>query len=281
MPVLLLMLVGLLFYSLATGAAGEAVRFIFSFTRITAHGVLEAMGHAFFTLSLGMGVMATYGSYVSRDVDLGKVALTVTILDTAIAFTACLILYPMIFAYDLPIAESIGIIFTTLPFVFQQIPLGDAMAAVFFLMVAFAALTSTISLLEVVVAFGVDELGLRRRTAALSATFVIFLFGVPSALCNGAVGWLSRFRLLSKGEVQLNWLDSFDYLVTNWMLPLGGLLIALFVGWVLPRAAREDEFGAGERTRRYVDYRMWSFVIQYISPLAVLIVMLYKVGLFG
>ena len=281
MPVLLLMMVGLLVYSLVTGAAAKAFGFLFNFTDITAHGVLEAMGHAFFTLSLGMGTMVTYGSYISRDVDLGKVALTVTVLDTLVAMVACMILYPIIFAYDLQITESIGIIFTTLPFVFQQIPLGEVVAPLFFFLMAFAALTSTISLLEVVVSYGVDEWGMDRRRVAIMATVAIFLCGVPAALCNGGVQWISEITIFSKGGQELNWLDSFDYLASNWLLPIGGLLIALFAGWALKTQDKEEEFEAGEEVRRFVDFRLWSFLIRYVSPVAVLIVLLYKIGVLG
>ena len=281
MPVLLLMMVGLLVYSLVTGAAAKAFGFLFNFTDITAHGVLEAMGHAFFTLSLGMGTMVTYGSYISRDVDLGKVALTVTVLDTLVAMVACMILYPIIFAYDLQITESIGIIFTTLPFVFQQIPLGEVVAPLFFFLMAFAALTSTISLLEVVVSYGVDEWGMERRRVAMLATVAIFLCGVPAALCNGGVRWISEITIFSKGGQELNWLDSFDYLASNWLLPIGGLLIALFAGWALKTQDKEEEFEAGEEVRRFVDFRLWSFLIRYVSPVAVLIVLLYKIGVLG
>lgn len=281
MPVLLAMLLALLAYSLVTGDAGSAVSFLFSFTDISVHGVLEAMGHAFFTLSLGMGAMATYGSYISKDVDLGKVALTVSLLDTAIAFVACMTLYPIIFAFDLPITESIGIIFTTLPFVFQQMPMGEIVAPFFFCLVAFAALTSTISLLEVVVAYAVDEVGLSRRLAAVSTTGIIFLFGVPSALSNGAVKWISEITIFTKGDKPLNWLDSFDYLATNWMLPAGGMLIAVFVGWVMRREDKEEEFQTGRDVRRYLDFRLWNFIIRFVSPVAVLIVLLFKVGVFG
>ncbi|MFH1570776.1 MAG: sodium-dependent transporter [Gemmatimonadota bacterium] len=282
MPILAVLVVLLMGYSMAVGDSRRALAFLFNFSSpITAHGVLEALGHAFFTLSVGMGVMVTYGSYLSRDQDIGKVAFTVTLMDTVIALAACLMLYPIIFAYDVPIAESIGIIFTTLPFVFQQMPFGSVMAPLFFLLVAFAALSSTISLLEVVVTYAVDEWGRRRQQAAVVAAAVIFLFGVPSALCLGAWPWLSRLTLLSKGGTALGWFDSFDYLATNWLLPLGGLAIAVFAGWSMTEADRESEFETGEDTRRVLDYRLWRFVIRYVSPVAVFVVLLYKVGVVG
>jgi len=282
MPILAGLVVLMMCYSLAVGDTARALTFLFSVgSGISGHGVLEALGHAFFTLSVGMGVMVTYGSYLAKDQDIGKVALTVTVMDTVIALVACLMLYPIIFAYDVPIQESIGIIFTTLPFVFQQMPFGSVMAPLFFLLVSFAALSSTISLLEVVVTYVVDEWGLERPRGAATAAAFIFLFGIPSALCFGAWSWLSEVTLLWKGEQDLNWFDSFDYLATNWLLPLGGLSIALFAGWAMTEADRKSEFETGEDTRRVFDYLFWRFAIRYVSPVAVFVVLLYKIGLVG
>lgn len=282
MPILVVLLVSLAVYAMIVGDAAAAIDFLFSASApLTGHGVLEALGHAFFTLSLGMAVMVTYGSYLQRDQDIGKVALTVTVVDTLVALTACMLLYPIVFAYDLPIAESIGIIFTAMPFVFQQMPGGPVVAPLFFALIAFAALSSTISLLEVVVTFAKDELGWDRRKAATWSALTVFLFGVPSALCNGAVGWLSEIRIFSKGREQLNWLDSFDYLASNWLLPIGGMAIALFAGWALAPEARREEYGAGEDSARIVDYRLWSFAVRFVAPVAVLVVLLFKVGVIG
>lgn len=282
MPILAVLVVLLMCYSMVVGDTLRALTFLFSFgSGITAHGVLEALGHAFFTLSVGMGVMVTYGSYLAKDQDIGKVALIVTLMDTLIALAACMVLYPIIFAYDVPIQESIGIIFTTLPFVFQQMPFGAVMAPLFFLLVAFAALSSTISLLEVVVTYVVDEWGLQRPRAAATAAAVIFVFGIPSALCLGAWEWLSGVALLWKGDEDLNWFNSFDYLATNWLLPLGGLAIALFAGWGMTESDRQNEFETGEDTRRVLDYRLWRFAIRYVSPVAVFVVLLYKIGVVG
>lgn len=282
MPVLAVLVVLLMCYSMVVGDTARALTFLFSFgSGITAHGVLEALGHAFFTLSVGMGVMVTYGSYLGKDQDVGKVALTVTVMDTVIALVACMMLYPIIFAYDVPIQESIGIIFTTLPFVFQQMPFGSVMAPLFFLLVAFAALSSTISLLEVVVTYVVDEWGLERPRGAAIVAAIIFVFGIPSALCFGAWSWLSEATLLWKGDQDLNWFDSFDYLATNWLLPLGGLAIALFAGWAMTESDRQNEFETGEDTRRVLDYQLWRFSIRYVTPVAVLIVLLFKIGVLG
>ena len=278
MPILLAMILILLVYSLSTGAANKAIYFLFrpNFHELTGHGILEALGHAFFTLSLGMGAMLTYGSYLGRGANIVRSSIAITVLDTLIAIMACLVMYPIVFMENISVEEfqSIGLIFISLPTIFAKLPGGSIIGVMFFVLVAFAALSSTISVLEVVVATAVDQLKWNRRLATLLSALVIFLFGIPSALSNGAVGWISRIRLLPKGDVWLNWLDSFDYLVSNWMLPLGGLLIALFVGWGLTRSERVGEF----LTHQARIYGIWEIVLKYIAPVLVLIVLLNKIG---
>lgn len=279
-PLLFAILLVLMVYSLTTGAGKKAIAFIFNFSSpISTHGMLEALGHAFFTLSLGMGAMLTYGSYLRKDTDIGKAAFTVTVLDTLVALVACLVMYPIIFANpDLQITESIGIIFTTLPYIFQSIPLGNIFSPLFFALMAFAALTSTISLLEVVVSYTVDELKWQRHRSVIVVSFVIFLFGIPSALSYGAVDWISSITLLSKGDAALNWFDSFDYLASNWLLPIGGMLIAFFAGWIMKVELKKAEILQGEGFK-LINYGVWNFLIKFVSPVAVLLVLLYKIGI--
>jgi NSS family neurotransmitter:Na+ symporter len=278
MPLLFLMILTLMIYSLSTGAAKQALQFMFrpNFSELTPHGIMEALGHAFFTLSLGMGVMLTYGSYMGRKDNIVISAFAVTFFDTLIAIMACLVMYPIIFMENLTPEElkSIGIIFTTIPTILAKLPGGSFIGVLFFLLVAFAALTSTISLLEVVVACAVDQLNWKRTKSTLLAGSAIFLFGVPSALSNGGVGWISKLRLLPKGEVWLNWLDSFDYLASNWMLPLGGLLIAIFCGWILTKSERATEFLPYQKRMPTI----WGFILKYVTPVLVLIVLLNKIG---
>ena len=162
--------------------------------------------------------MLTYGSYLSRGDDVVKSSVAITFFDTLIAIMACLAMYPIVFLENLSSEElkSIGLIFITLPTIFNKLPGGSFIGVIFFVLVAFAALTSAISLLEVVVATSVDQFKWKRKNAALILGGAVFLFGVPSALSNGGVGWISKIRLLPKGDVWLNWLDSFDYLASNW-----------------------------------------------------------------
>ena len=278
MPVLFLMLAGLMFYSLSIGAAQKAIHYLFRFDfhKLTASALLEAVGHAFFTLSLGMGAILTYGSYLDPKESIIKPAIAITFLDTLIALMACLMIYPIVlggFGFDYK--GSVGILFSSLPVVFMKLPGGTIIATVFFLLVAFAALSSTISLLEVVVSYGVDERGWSRRKATLLLGGAIFLFGIPSALSNGASAWFSSLKIIPKDGKWLGWFDAMDYLASNWMLPLGGLAIAIFAGWVIPAQKRKEQFD-GEW---HGHYPIFLFFLRYIAPLAVLVVLLNKIGI--
>lgn len=278
MPVLFGLLIFLAIYSATTGAFSKTVQFLFrlDFHRLSASSILEAVGHAFFTLSLGMGAMLTYGSYLRPEESIVRPAIIISLLDTLVALMACLIIYPIVLGnFGLQFGASVGILFTALPVVLTQMPGGTFIAPFFFLLVAFAALSSTISLLEVVVSYGVDERGWSRKTATWMLGGLIFLFGIPSALCNGAIGWFSKIQLIPKDGKYLNWFDSMDYIASNWMLPLGGLFLAIFVGWVMPAAMREKQFEDSSPAH----YPFFLFFLRFVAPIAVTIVLLNKIGL--
>ncbi len=273
MPVLLGIFVILLIQSLQTGGAGKALTFLFrpNFSELTFDSVLEAVGHSFFTLSLGMGTIITYGSYMRKGDSLPKSALIVSGLDTCIAMVACMVIYPIIFSFDLVPTKSAGILFTTLPVIFVKMPGGTFFAPLFFALVAFAALTSTISLLEVVVSYFVDEFKWERKKATAGTGFLIFMLGILSALSNGAHQGLSNLNIIGKTST-VGFFNTFDYLVSNWMLPIGGLLIAVFVGWILQSSVKEEEFHDGEQT--FFKYNHWNFLLRFVSPVAVAIIII-------
>ena len=200
MPILLSILVMLVIYSVWTPGFKQAVGFLFrpNFSELTAGGVLEALGHSFFTLSLGMGTMLTYGSYMRKRDSIPRAALTICVLDTVIAIMACIIMFSIIFSYDFEVTKSSTILFTTVPVVFFQLPGGAVVSALFYLLVAFAALTSTISLLEVVSGYAMDELGWNRRRATLTTGTAILIFGILSAVSMGANATLSNINLLGR-----------------------------------------------------------------------------------
>ena len=259
MPLLALFMAGLLVYAATTPGAGAGYDFLLTlrWDQVTPRAFLDAMGQAFFSLSLGMGAMITYGSYLERDVNLFRSAWYVALSDTAIALFAGLVIFPLVFAFGLEPAAGPGLLFRTLPVAFAQLPAGWLIAAVFFLLVTFAALSSAISLLEVVVAYFVDERGWTRRRAAVGLGLVIFVLGIPSAM----------------GENVLAFMDS---LASNYMLPLGGLATAVFAGWVLTRHERRDEV-SHPALWRYL-FHGWSFLLRYVSPVAVAVVFLEQAG---
>jgi NSS family neurotransmitter:Na+ symporter len=271
MPLLFGILLLLMVNSLFSSGVREGMRFLFypDFSKITATAILEAMGQAFFSLSLGLGTMITYGSYLKRDVSLINSATEICVLDTLVALVAGIVIFPIVFTYGLAPSAGPGLFFKTLPVVFSVLPGGRLIAFLFFLIVAFAALTSAISLLELVVAYFIDERKWRRKKAAIIMGLTIFLFGVPSALSFNTLKDLT----LIKG---INIFNFLDLLVTNYMLPAGGLLIAVFCGWFLSRKESLDEIRMGGNDLFF--YRVWRFIIRYIAPVAVLFVFSWKAG---
>ena len=269
MPVLFVILIVLAAYSASTPGFGRAVTFLFrpNFAELTAGGVLEALGHSFFTLSLGMGAMLTYGSYMRRQDSIPRAALTICLLDTLIAIMACLIMFSIIFSFDFEVTKSSTILFTTIPVIFFKLPGGAMISGLFYLLVAFAALSSTISILEVVSSYAIDELGWQRRRAALSAGAAIWVFGILSALSVGGVDALSKINPIGRASTS-GVFGTLDYLASNWFLPVGGLFIALFAGWILSARESRDELEDGHGPLGW-SYSAWRFLIRFAAPAAV------------
>jgi len=273
MPLLLLLLLILLVNSMMSPGALQGIKFMFypDFSKLTPNVVLEAVGHGFFTLSLGMGCMITYGSYIKKESGLAMPTLAVVGFDTAIALLAGLAIFPIVFTYGFEPGAGPGLVFRTLPVVFSQMPGGYALSIFFFLLLFLAALTSGISLLEVATAYLVDSNIVSRKKGAWIMGASIFVVGILSALSGST---LSQVKVPLIGK---NIFDSFDYLATNWLLPLGGLLIAVFTAWILPSDFRKEEFKRGAPV--WWSYRIWLFFLRWITPLGVLLVFLNKIGL--
>jgi len=266
MPALFAILVGLMLYGLlATQGGGKALAFLFKpdFHKLTAEAVLSALGHAFFTLSLGMGAMITYGSYMDRKARIVRDAVVISVLDTLVALLAGLAIFALVFSYNLEPGMGPGLIFRTLPVLFAET--GPAISVPFFVLLVFAAVSSGISLLEVVVSYFVDERGWGRKSATLIMGFVIYVFGLVSAV--------SVLQIPFRGQQQ-GFLDVFDFISTNYMLPVGGLLTCLYVAWMVKDNVRAEEFGSSGPL-----YRSLRFVLRYITPVAVLIVLLHGLEL--
>ncbi|MBU0741382.1 sodium-dependent transporter [bacterium] len=267
-PALFAILIALAIYATTTDGFGRAMTFLFrpNFHDLSRGAVLEALGHSFFTLSLGMGAMLTYGSYMRRQDSIPRAALTICMLDTLIALLACVIMFSIIFSFDLEVRKSSTILFTTLPLVFFKLPGGSLISAFFYLLVALAALTSTISLLEVVASFAIDQLRWTRRQAVLTMGGAIYVFGVLSAWSFGGSPALTEINLIGRASTA-GVFGTLDYLASNWFLPVGGLLIALFTGWVLlGRDARQElEQGHGP----FGLFAGWQVLVRFVAPLVV------------
>ncbi|MCA9797365.1 MAG: sodium-dependent transporter, partial [Candidatus Eremiobacteraeota bacterium] len=268
MPLLFLILFGLLIYASTTSGFGEALRFLFrpDFHTLTKGAVLEALGHSFFTLSLGMGAMLTYGSYIGRDISVPRAALQISALDTIIALMACVIMFSIINTSGMEVTKSATILFTTIPTVLVKLPGAGLLNAFFYVLIAFAALTSTISLLEVVSSYAIDELGWTRHRATLTMGSVITVFGVLNALSLGGNAALSAVNLIGR-ESTAGVFGTMDYLASNWILPVGGFLIAIFTGWLLSPKLTRSELEDGHGLMK--SFGGWLFLIRFVAPLAV------------
>ena len=275
MPALFLMLLALLIKSFTLEGFGKGFDFVFGFhaDQLTAKGVLEALGHAFFSLSLGMGSMLTYGSYLRKDDDIVSASITISFLDTLIALLAAIVLFPIIFTFGLEPSAGPGLVFISIPIALSQMTGGAVFAFVFFGLLVFAAVTSAISMLEVTCSYFIDERGWNRRNATLMAGGLVGLFGVPSALSGGTALFGDDFA----GIFGFNWFNAFDYLASNWMLPLGGLGISLFTAWKMDEAIRHHHFLSGSKLALF--YKGWLLLLKFLVPVAITFVFLHAVGI--
>ncbi len=270
MPLLFIMLVLLMGYSMTTPGFAEGFKFLFSFdaSKLTTDSVVVALGHSFFTLSLGMGAIMAYGAYMPQEASLGKTVITVGILDTLVALTAGLVIFPIVFSQGLEPGAGPGLMFQTLPVAFGSLPGGAFIGTAFFILVAIAAWSSAISIAEPAVAWAVER-GATRVVATVIVCGAAWALGMLTVL---SFNELSEFTFL-KGTV----FDNLDFLTSNIMLPLGGLLIALFVGWFMKERAVAKE----ANVQSEMVYNIWRVMLRFVSPLAVLFIFLNGLGIFA
>jgi len=272
MPFLVIIILVLDIRAITLPGAGEGLKFLFhpDFSKLTGEGILSALGHAFFSLSLGMGTLITYGSYIDNKNNLINTAINVTVADTLIAVLAGVAIFPAVFAFGIEASSGPGLVFITLPNVFQQMPGGYIFSILFFLLLTVAALTSSISILEVVVAYFNEELKMKRRLATIFATVIISLLGI---ICSLSMGIFDHYTFFD-----LNFFDLLDWISANLLLPLGGLFISLFVGWKLGRKkVREEIQKGGKITDMFLS--IFMFLVRIIAPIAIAIVFLKGIGL--
>jgi NSS family neurotransmitter:Na+ symporter len=263
MPSLFVILLVLIVRSVTLPGAGAGLEFYLKpdFSKITSEAVLAAVGQGFFSLSLGMGCMITYGSYLGKKEYLPTTASTVVFLDTAVAILAGFVIFPAVFAFGIEPGAGPGLTFVTLPAVFAKMPFGMFFSFAFFLLLFIAALTSAISLLEVVVTYAIDQLKWSRAKAAIVMATAIALLGIPSALSVG--GHIPQIA----GK---DFLDAADFLTNNIIMPLGGIFISVFVGWVWADGAKAEVTDNGKTV--FPMYTIWLWTCRVIAPVCIAII---------
>ena len=268
MPMLGFLMIFRVIYSMINGNFSQAMSFLFApdFSSITSETLLQAMGQAFFSLSLGMGSIMAYGAYMPKDQKVINTSFTIGSLDTLIAMLAGLAIFPIIFAFNLEPNSGPGLVFISMLSAFNQMQFGQIIGPLFFILLSIAALSSSISLLEPGVAYLAEEDILSRKKSAQVISFFIWILGIGSALSFNI--W-SDFKLIS----DKNFLDSMDFIANQILLPLGGMFIAIFVGWFMKLSFIKDELGATTK----IVFLLWRFFIRFIAPVCVASIFLSQI----
>ena len=273
MPLLFAVLILLSIHSLLMPGSGEGLRFFFQpdFSKVTPSTLLVAMGQAFFSLSIGIGTMITYASYFQPETNLRHTALNVTILDTLVAVLAGVVIFPAVFSVGIEPSSGPSLVFITLPSIFNGMPLSMVWSTIFFLLLVVAALTSTISLHEVITVYLHEEWHMSRRAAAWATTLSTIVLGAAASLSMGVwSGW---------SICGMNLFDSLDFVTANIMLPVGALLTCLFVGWRLDREVLHAQM-TNNGTLPFRIYRVFILLLRYFCPAVLLLVFLDNLGVF-
>ena len=275
MPTLFLMLVAMVIYAAVVGDFARAISFLFApdFSKVDSQVVLRAFGQAFFSVSVGITNMMAYGAYIERSTKLPGASAIVVGADTAVALLAGLAIFPIIFAYGLEPGAGEGLVFMTLPFAFGQIPGGLVFGTVFFVLLFFAALTSSIGMLEAPVSWLRDATKLSRRSAALLAGSISFVLGLFAALSFSVLADFHPLGAISIFEGK-RFFEVFIYLVTSVLMPIGGIMVAVFAGWLMKKQFSRDELFDGKNS---LMYRAWLIIVRFIAP-AILAFVLFDVA---
>jgi NSS family neurotransmitter:Na+ symporter len=273
MSTLFVLLLGLTLYSFTLPGFVEALTFLFypDWSEFHTHSALTALGLSFFTLSVAQGVMITYGSYMKKSEDIPQTGLIIGTMIILVAALAGMMIFPVIFTYHFMPAQGPGLVFKTLPLLFGKLPGALLISTTFFLLFVFAALTSSIALVEVIVANFMDLFNWSRPKAVLVTGIACFLFGIPSALSKTGLIFANW-----EGLYGYTFFDTVSRLVNQWTMPVGGLLTALFIGWVLDKEAAREEFQTGS-SMGYL-FKPWHFFLKWVSPVAILFILLQSLG---
>ncbi|GIO24919.1 sodium-dependent transporter [Oceanobacillus sp. J11TS1] len=271
MPLLFIFFIIIVIRALTFEGAMEGVRFFLQpdFSQLNGENILYALGQAFFSLAVGISVMVTYSSYLSKDVSLTKSAASVSIMNIMVSLLAGLAVFPIVFSFGLEPTEGPKLLFIVLPEAFSQMPFGEVFLCLFLLLFLFAILTSSFSMLEIITSAVHEKTKANRKTIAWIAGLIVFIAGIPAALSSNL---LADFHIFGKTVF-----DASDFLVSNIMLPGGCLLIALFVGFKMDRKLVEQEFHAGSHWRNGM-FQTWYQLLRWLAPITIVVVFLYSLG---
>jgi neurotransmitter:Na+ symporter, NSS family len=282
MPSLLVLLLGMVIYANTLEGSSEGLSFYLNpdFSKITGSVIISALGQAFFSLSLGMGLMITYGSYLSKSEDIVGSTLYIGLFDTMIAIMSGLIIFPALFSLGGDVSQGPELIFMVFPKLFANIPGGFAIGSIFFLLLSIAALTSTISLLEVPVSYMVDEKKKDRKKIVWGAAFLAFLIGLPSALSQGSVEIFTEFGVVPTKFSDPDFLSHMSFLFGDISLTVGALFLSIFIGWIWGAKNAAAEIAEGSKIFKSI-MGIWIFMIKYFIPIVIFLFLLNTLGIYN
>jgi NSS family neurotransmitter:Na+ symporter len=268
-PALFVLLIVLVIYAVIAGdiVAGATFLFVPDFSQLDAGTILLAIGQAFFSLGIGLGVLLTIGAYMDKKSSILRASIVVAAADAGVALLAGLAIFPLVFANGLSPAEGPGLIFATLPVAFGQMPAGAILGPMFFILMAIAALTSAITILETIVSAIEDFSGMSRRKIVLIVTTLLWIAGLGTVFSFSSLQDFHPLGFIPAFESR-NIFESTDYIVSNWMMPAGGVLVAVLAGWGLKRSATLEELQMTDGRL----YRIWRFLVRYLVPIAIALV---------
>jgi NSS family neurotransmitter:Na+ symporter len=275
MPLLMVILIVLIVYANFLPGASKGLEFylIPDFSKIGFKTVLAALGQAFFSLSLGLGLMVTFGSYLTKDTDILSCSIKIVLFDSAVAVFSGLIVFPALFAIGENPASGPSLVFIVFPQLFAQMTGGTIVGALFFILLSIAALTSTISLLEVPVTYMVDEKKSDRKKIVWGAALVVFIIGLPSALSQGTVNFFTNFGLIPESLASPDFLSQMSFFFGDFLLTLSALFLCIFIGWVWGTDKASEELKAGSKFFTKFE-PIWNFLIKYFIPIVIFIILL-------